>query len=536
MAVTRRGGARFAIATVLAMAGVAIVVLGDSPGTLGGGITDRVIMVAATIAMAVVSGAAVLNPTAGLVLWLVCMPILNLARVQLVAGSLAMTSSTIVVVAIGVGLAWDARSTTSANSAPRLDRTDSMRMSIGAIGIAVIACLSILASQAAAGWPVVIHGVLEPVAAAVIVVALRPSVARIVQILAAVVASASLAAVLAIYRLSRVAQTLDQAQSARGDFGHFIFYNVNIFGEILALAAPIALAGLLLGPTRRGRWVRGVSAVFWLLLLVALYFTYSKGAWLGSLAGMGLVGFVVARSRLQRAGVATAVALISLLIVPLPVYVAGFVAGLQSPGATAVTVPTPASSPGPSAPADAGGLIGTYTGILETLQGSNRLSSWDPSSASGEVSVHERLLAWRAAISMAVQRPLLGVGAGQFGPQQATSFRQPGATRDLNSAHNYILNIAAELGIVVALVVVGSLIAALRHARRAYRSGGSLARMAGLAIAGALVAFVVMGETTGVDLYAAYRVMNSDGILFAIVVGAGLALSIKSSGTSASAS
>lgn len=515
----RRAGLAIALGVIAA----AFVLLGDAPSTLTGVGTDQAILAGSTAGLAVVVGMAIVDPLFGLATWMVAMPILNLARIQMQAGSVAVTASTVVIGALGIGLLLDARRGGAPYRRSRFGDPTTRLTAAGALVIGALVIVSALVNAGGvSGAGVVLHGVLEPLAVTLIVVAIQPGVSGIARLLVALATSVTVASVLALYRLSHVARTVVEAQAARGDFGHFLYYNVNIFGEVLALGLPIAIAALLVVVRRSQRPVVMATIAASVLLFVSLYFTFSKGAWLGSLAGVGLIAFVVARGRLQHLGVAVAVTLATLLIVPVPVYIVGML-----PSGAPAPSPQPGASQLPSPTSGNGGLIGAYNSVLETVQGANRVSSWDPSTATGEVSVHERLLAWRAAAAMAISSPVLGVGAGQFGPQEAGPFRQAGATRDLNSAHNYLLNIGAELGLVVLALVLVAIATVIIRTWRTYRSGDPLARFVSLAIVGAMTAFLVVGETTGADLYAAYRVMNSDGILFAVLVGAGLALSVR---------
>ena len=125
---------------------------------------------------------------------------------------------------------------------------------------------------------------------------------------------------------------------------------------------------------------------------------------------------------------------------------------------------------------------------------------------------------------MAASSPLVGVGPGRFETEVVGPFRQRGSTRPLSSAHNYILNIAAELGVVAAAVVSLAMLAAAWLTFRTWRWGAGSTRILGLAVGGGLLAFLVIGETTGADLYEAYRVMNSDAMFVALLVAIALGL------------
>jgi O-antigen ligase len=149
------------------------------------------------------------------------------------------------------------------------------------------------------------------------------------------------------------------------------------------------------------------------------------------------------------------------------------------------------------------------------------------------VSVNERALAWKAAVEMAVSHPLTGVGPGRFGEELATGTFSESMTRALGSAHNVLLNIAAELGLVTVAVVIAFLATAFASAARAFWRGKGQARVLGLGLGSALVSYGVVSTTTGADLYEPYRVMNSDILFLALIVGGSIALGAAMEVTSA---
>ena len=509
------------LAVVAGAFGAGVVLLGPAAGDLNSSIADQTILALATLAMGIVLMAAILRPWSGLLVWLVCMPLLNVARVRIDTEPVAVTASTIVLLALVVGWLMESRRYALAPGS-------TIRPAIlqAAAILALVTVASVLVhGDPATSWPVALHGVLEPLAAVLLVIELRPTRRQLWQLVAALVASAGIAAAYSLYRLTRTALLSGLDQVSRGDFGHYVFYNVNIFGEVLAMATPLAIGLFLL--TRGHRPWRVGSFVLVTMFVLAIYFTFSKGAWLGGLAGIALVATLASKRPWQRATSISAAVLVGFLIVPVPLYVGSWLGSVGiGPVATASPTPGPTSSgsPRPSPSVSSTPSPGSYQQILEVFQGPDRLSSWDPTSASGEVSVRERFFAWKAALEMAVSSPVVGVGPGRFGEEVRGAFRQAGSIRPLNSAHNYVLNIAAELGVIAAMLVLFGIITGARFGFRAWRRGPAEHRILGLVVMGGLAGFVMIGQTTGADLYEPYRVMNSDGLFLALLIGLAFAL------------
>ncbi len=507
LSIVNRSGnwhARWAVAWLAALVGAIVVTFGPASAGLGPSLADRTILGLAAISMAAVLAAAILRPWAGLCLWLLTMPILNVARVRLETQPVELTATSLALLAITLGAILADRP---------LSRPDHQGPAIPAAAVALvgIAALSTaLHPDSTASWPVVVHGVAEPVVAALLVIALRPEASGLLQLVASLVASAGISAAYSLFRVGRTTLAAGPAAVTRADFGHYIYYNVNIFGEILVMVIPLGLGLFLL---QRSRSRRLITLGVVLILIAAVYLTYSKGAWLGALAGSSAVITLASRRPWQRAVSLLATALIGLVIVPVPLYLASWLGAGGStvtPGASATSTPAP-DSPG-----------GVYAQVVQQLEGADRASSWDPTSSSGEVSVRERFFAWQAAARMAESSPLVGVGPGRFGPEYETQFSIAGAQRALNSAHNYLLNIAAETGLIAVALVTIALSAAIWRSLRSWRRGTEQRGLLGLAVGAALIGFLVVGETTGADLYEVYRVMNSDAIFLAVLVGAGL--------------
>lgn len=75
--------------------------------------------------------------------------------------------------------------------------------------------------------------------------------------------------------------------------------------------------------------------------------------------------------------------------------------------------------------------------------------------------VVERMAHWQAGWYMLLDRPLLGVGAGNY-PAAYPDYALPGWPEALGHAHNYYLNMAAETGLPGAVALVGLLVVVYR--------------------------------------------------------------------------
>ena len=158
--------------------------------------------------------------------------------------------------------------------------------------------------------------------------------------------------------------------------------------------------------------------------------------------------------------------------------------------------------------------------LVTAAKTSDRNNSFDPNSAEGEASITARFQATKAAIHIAIDHPILGVGPGLFGYQYAGHYRSADVTDLLQSAHDMIPNIAAEYGVPRALIFSLTVLAALLAALRTWRSGAGLARLLALTYGLALVAFMTVATLFGTDLYRTYRYMNTDVVFLGLLLGA----------------
>jgi O-antigen ligase len=225
------------------------------------------------------------------------------------------------------------------------------------------------------------------------------------------------------------------------------FGQPNPFGAFMGMIAPVAL-GMTAGcahvawkrwraQQRSGLW--WAAAVGYLaaagVMGAALYMSYSRGAWLGFAAALGVMAFSLPR-KVQHGLAISALGL--LLIGGL------YAAGLLPQGFTARVA----------------------SAFSETFNITDvRGVDIDPAN----YALVERLAHWQAAINMATDHPWLGVGFGNY-EVAYPQYRLINWKFALGHAHNYYLNILGEGGIVglvgyatMWLLVVGATWRARRH-------------------------------------------------------------------------
>ncbi|HEX5451593.1 MAG TPA: O-antigen ligase family protein, partial [Candidatus Limnocylindrales bacterium] len=373
--------------------------------------------------------------------------------------------------------------------------------SVGLLLLALATASTLASPSIRDSGPVWLHGVVEPMAFGLLVLALGPDLRRLALLALALGLSAALGGLINLGQtLPTVGSLLDLQGHARELFSRLTYFNVGLFGEILAMAIPL-LVGALAGwrALRLGRVAVVVVTAGLAIALICLYLTFSKSGWLA--AGVAVLVLLVALApsiRWRVAFVAGAVA-ISVLAVPWPLVVLR-----------------------PVAPS----LADAYRGIVVAVQGEARAASWDPATAAGETSITERLFATRAALSMAVDHPLLGVGLNRFGTEYAGAYRPPDATAELDSAHDLLPNLAAELGLPAALLTAFAMAAGLWCCWRVWHrpSADGLARTLAASLGAALVGWWIVSATFDPDLYRAWRLMASDVVMAAVLVAMAAAL------------
>jgi len=501
---------RLATAAAAALLMLVLTIAGADVPKLGAG-GGRLFMVFALVVGPLVAWLLVLRPWTGVLAWAATMALLNAPRIEWWFGPVQIIGSTIFVGALLAGTWFD-----------RVDRTGSTvgevggrwvaaargsRAGILAIALMAVVILSLVASPSPGpGIPIILHGAIEPILAGFLVTALRPSRRQILWLGGAIVVGLGLASLYSILRIGRVATTVDGLEAVRVQLAHFTFYNVGLYGIALAMAIPLAVAGLLSWKAIGLRRPGAIALVGLLaILLLGLYLTFSKSAWLATAFAILLVVAGRFRRRRELGALVVASAIGLSLIIPYPLLLL-----------RAVNIELPATNP--------------YVELLTKVQG-GRLLSWDVGSPEGEVSIGERWKATLAAGKMVIDHPLLGVGPGRFGAEYAGRYADPGATRALGAPHDLLPEVASELGIPAALLLILALFGAGWSAWRAARARATDARILGAGFGAALAGFIVVTATFGLDLYRDYRVMNSDVILAALVIGACVALGTELGGS-----
>ena len=207
------------------------------------------------------------------------------------------------------------------------------------------------------------------------------------------------------------------------------FDQPNPFGGYLNLSLPIALALTLFGRDPRMRWVAGGASM---LMLFALYLSDSRGALLGLVAALIVLGAVGWRVERQ---------VIIALLVGLPL-----------------------------------ALIAWFTHIIPASIENKLLAQFRVNDVSlnaqlndANYSTIERLAHWVAGLRMFQAHPLLGVGAGNYDAAYQR-YKVPGWDESLTHAHNYYINAAAETGALGLLAFLAMIAIAIWVAWRTTRA------------------------------------------------------------------
>ena len=488
-------GVLLGIATFALVLGAAYrpVVASQAVGWLAAG-------VAATLA-AVVVGLAVRRPWPALLLWVAVGPIINVARADLWVGPIQLLPGTAVIVVLGLG-AWLNRERRVAADAPTWlgGRT---RLVLAAAALLAVAATLVAPSRDLA-VNITLHGLLEPMAVFGVVVALRPSAGQALDALLALAIGVALATVVNLVWLLVVVTPTDFYEQ-RHMLARLTYFNVGIFGSMLVMAIPAA-ASLLFVRHRvpAPRLAAAAAMIAVALMLVGLFLTYTKSAWLSAALVSSLMIVLLVRRWRARIPLLLAIAILLAVVVPYPLPV---LRALAPPAASA------------------------YEAFIVATQGEGRIESWDPDTYQGSGSIGIRLEAVGAAAELTARSPLLGVGPGHFQAEFA-SIRPDANVPELQSAHNLLPNLAAEYGLPFALLVAAGLLWAMRLAFGARGDADAVRRVAGTAVGLCLVGFLAMATLFGIDLYRTYRTMNTDVLTAGLLVGLAVSVGLTRLGRS----
>lgn len=255
------------------------------------------------------------------------------------------------------------------------------------------------------------------------------------------------------------------------------FGQPNPFGGFMGLVAPLALMATL-GYAARAWAIRRAGrlpslkdtlpiafyAASSAILIVALFMSWSRGAWLGLGAAVLVMAFALPR-RVSRS---IALVLIVALIV----------------GALFLTGRLPAS------------VVARVTSATEELFAISDVRGVDITTAN--YAVMERLAHWQAAVNMATDHPWLGVGLGNY-EVAYPDYRLINWKFPLGHAHNYYLNVLAETGIIGLFAYTVTWIALFGLTWRVRRHPDTLARLTAIGLLGTWTYLSVHSLTD--DLY-----------------------------------
>jgi O-antigen ligase len=372
---------------------------------------------------------------------------------------------------------------------------------MGVLGIVGLGILSSLASpDPINSATVLLHGILEPVAMGAVLVWLRPSRRDLVLV------AAALASAIAIGTLINIVQTLPQyrtlaaLQAFRTEFAWATYYNVGLFGVIVAMIAPLAV-GLL--AARRS--LRLSSAAVALLVgvlalgVAGLFFSFSKSAWVATAGGTGILLLLLVRTWRHRAPMLLGAVAVSAILIPWPAFV------LQA-------VPP---------------VNNAYRTVMVELMGEARFDSWNPFTAAGHGSLVERYYAIEGGINMALDHPALGVGLNEFKTYYVTPGYKPAQALDthLDHAHSLFPEVAAELGIIALTLLIVVFAAALWAMWRTYRSArDDLTRTLAASILAGITAWLIAATAFGCDIYRPERDQGADVVAIAVLIAMAVAL------------
>jgi O-antigen ligase len=368
---------------------------------------------------------------------------------------------------------------------------------VGFIGLAAVSTLA--SPRLTDSATVLLHGILEPLAMGAVLVWLRPSRRELVLVGAALGGSIALGSLLNFLQTVPLAGSLAGMQAQRALFAHTTFYNVGLFGVIIAMVVP-----LLMGAIAARRALRlstpavGALGILLGLTLAGLFFSFSKSAWLATSLGSVILLLLLLETWRRRLATIAAVAVVSAVFVPSPAFV--------------LQVAPPANA--------------AYRTLAVSLVGKDRFDSWNPTTYAGRGSMGERFYAVDGGVAMALDHPFLGVGLDQFASYYQRGNYQPSAAQDaLDHAHSVFPEVAAELGLPALALLATALAAAMWALWRIYRAArDGLTRILAATLLASIAAWIVAATAFGCDIYRAQRDMSSDVVAFAVILAMALAL------------
>jgi O-antigen ligase len=502
-----------------------------------GGVTEtasvRALVTAVPYIAAALAALAIFRPWPAFLGILLLTPLWDAAQISWYTDNFQVIMQTVFVVALGVGclvtrgrgrsrslgrsalqpgIAAESASDRAAGGG--LVARVAARLSIPVVaGLALVAFLALAVGSTNASLYytqsriVLAHGILEPVAMGLILLALRPNRIDLALVAVALGVSAAIACLLNILQTVPGATSLSMLQAQRFSFSLLTYGNVGLLGESLAMAVPL-LIGVLLA--RRSLRLNASTLVLLLVGLIAclagLFLTFSKSAWLATAIATTLLVLLAARGWRSRAAIIVTAGLLSTVVVPWPALI------LQ-------VSPT---------------LNASYRTVMVRIIGASRFDSWNPATVAGQGSVMFRVRTIEAGVHMALDHPLVGVGLDEFHYFYMHGYAVPPVDFRIDHAHSIWPELAAELGIpamaLVALIYFAALLALWRVYRNPPDSG---TRLLAATFMAAIVSWIVVATAFGTDIYRPVRNMSSEMIMMAVVVAAAFALARYSRGAAA---
>lgn len=213
-----------------------------------------------------------------------------------------------------------------------------------------------------------------------------------------------------LFRFSAVGFRFEEVHDPMQPF----FYNHVIFGSMLSCMAPLAAGALFLSRKGSIQWTLSLFAL--LLVLFAVYFSYSRAAWMGVLFALG--ASVLIRLRIMHWGMLVFYGLVLSLVL----WLSHQNKFLDFKPKFEKTIMHESLE----------------DHIMATIQGT-------------DISSAERYYRWIAAIKMSADRPLTGVGPNNFydyyKAYSVTSFKTwVSRNNEKSTTHNYFLFMLVEQG------------------------------------------------------------------------------------------
>jgi O-antigen ligase len=485
------------------------------PPTITEGATIRAIVAVVPYIAAVLAGLALLRPWPAFLAIMVLTPFFDAAQVAWYTpgpGGFQVVLQTAFVLALGAGCLVSRRRRPASDRAElategpsvQTHRTGSRlsQRGIGALALTGFVALALASTYFSPNISqsriVLAHGLLEPIGFGLIMLGLRPGRRDLALVAIALGVSAALGCLINIVQTEPWTHTLASLQAHRLDFTLLTYNNVGLLGELLAMAVPLIIGGIV---ARRSlglaTWLRWLLLIALVSCLAGMFLTFSKSAWLATAVAGTMLLLLAARTWRSRIAVTLAAGLVTAFVVPWPALL------LQNDPA----------------------LEKAYRGVMIELVGKSRLDSWNPATTAGEGSVMFRLRAAQAGLHMAVDHPLLGVGLQQYHRYYMAGYAIQPASSHINHAHSMWPELAAELGFPAMAFVAVIYGAALLALWRLYRNPPDAAtRLLAATFMAALTAWVVSATAFGTDIYRVNRYMSSEMVMMAVVTAAAFAL------------